>query len=635
MTEIIQIYSPSVLWHGGATESGKPDPVFSVDLHPNNVLATAGVDENLPPKGCVRLWKVNPQELIGQDDSKCKDNFLIEFSDHQHAVNVCRFSPCGLMLASASTRQIVVYTAKSVDAWRSLSQDDIREVERTFLRPSLDEIRDLAWSPDSTFLVAGSVDNKGEILRISSRDSVILNGHTSYVQGVAWDPLNQMVVTQSADRTVKVHQLKYRPGAMAKLAQRGHSVIKMHAGYDLADGVEPPELTAADFGVADETNPKSVKIEKKNLYADSTVPCFFRRPSFSPDGMLLITPTGVNRPMSNPNLGKEDFDPAPSGASSSGASGGSFCTHVYARDHLQSPVLSLVGLEDPSVAVRCSPVLYEFISLPDEQLPPTVFRGDYRMIFAVVTVTAVYIYDTQHPYPLARLGGLHLACINDATWSGDGDTLIVCSSDGYVTFVKFAPGSLGRPLATEKVPISVKNIHRCLYNYTPPPVETAPKRAPTKGVKENSPANVDVDDADAAGTLDVSEPKSLVKSCNSGSLGSPTVDHPTVDALPAAESNRKRITPTLVQTGSGNKNLNGNMSILAEVQVPRSPEDVLNAIASTSASISTGAGGPTANSKKRRITPMLVTSSILAAPPIGLNNTSSQVQPIENMQVDA
>jgi WD40 repeat protein len=40
---------------------------------------------------------------------------------------------------------------------------------------------------------------------VRDRNALGLRGHTSYVQGVAWDPLNQMVVTQSADRSCRVH----------------------------------------------------------------------------------------------------------------------------------------------------------------------------------------------------------------------------------------------------------------------------------------------------------------------------------------------------------------------------------------------------------------------------------------------
>jgi uncharacterized protein with WD repeat len=37
---------------------------------------------------------------------------LIDLADHQTAVNVARFSPCGKMLASASEKQIVVYVGE-------------------------------------------------------------------------------------------------------------------------------------------------------------------------------------------------------------------------------------------------------------------------------------------------------------------------------------------------------------------------------------------------------------------------------------------------------------------------------------------------------------------------------------------
>ena len=67
-----------------------------------------------------------------------------------------------------------------------------------------------------------------------------------------------------------------------------------------------------------------------------------------------------------------------------------------------------------------------------------------RYVFAVVTISSVLVYDTQHPHPIARIGGMHWASINDAAWTPDGMMLIVCSSDGYITFVRFAEGALGR-----------------------------------------------------------------------------------------------------------------------------------------------------------------------------------------------
>ena len=48
---------------------------------------------------------------------------------------------------------------------------------------------------------------QAEILRVDGREreAIPLTGHTNYVQGVAWDPLGEYVVTQSADRSVKLY----------------------------------------------------------------------------------------------------------------------------------------------------------------------------------------------------------------------------------------------------------------------------------------------------------------------------------------------------------------------------------------------------------------------------------------------
>ncbi|RYH27220.1 hypothetical protein EON65_13740 [archaeon] len=70
------------------------------------------------------------------------------------------------------------------------------------------EVYDLAWSPCTQYILVGSMDGKSEVIHIHKKDSIMLPNHTSYVQGVAWDPCNRILVTQSADRSVRVHQVR-------------------------------------------------------------------------------------------------------------------------------------------------------------------------------------------------------------------------------------------------------------------------------------------------------------------------------------------------------------------------------------------------------------------------------------------
>lgn len=143
------------------------------------------------------------------------------------------------MLASASNRQVVIYVVRDPSMWYHIA--DALPLDRIWLRPSLSEdIFDLQWSPDSSHVIIGAIDSKvrtlstnnnshsvfftsslilnswaimcvltlqAEILRITSRDSVLLPGHCSYIQGVTWDPRNEMVATQSSDRSCKIHMV--------------------------------------------------------------------------------------------------------------------------------------------------------------------------------------------------------------------------------------------------------------------------------------------------------------------------------------------------------------------------------------------------------------------------------------------
>ncbi|KII91598.1 hypothetical protein PLICRDRAFT_513912 [Plicaturopsis crispa FD-325 SS-3] len=78
-------------------------------------------------------------------------------------------------------------------------------------------------------------------------------------------------------------------------------------------------------------------------------------------------------------------------------------------------------------------------SKPSTPVPGSgsVFALPYRMLFAVVTMDTVTIYDTQQAGPVCMLTKLHYDEFTDMTWSPDGQCLILSSRDGYCTIVIF------------------------------------------------------------------------------------------------------------------------------------------------------------------------------------------------------
>ena len=108
----------------------------------------------------------------------------------------------------------------------------------------------------------------------------------------------------------------------------------------------------------------------------------------------------------------------------------------------------LPGLKTYATCIKFNPFLFEKTSdaskVPLLDLP-------YRMVFAVATTDQVVVYATDQQTPIAIVGNIHYATINDLAWSGN-DTLIACSSDGYCSIMTFKGGSLiGKRLPLEMI----------------------------------------------------------------------------------------------------------------------------------------------------------------------------------------
>uniref|UniRef100_A0A0E0APZ2 CAF-1 p60 homolog n=1 Tax=Oryza glumipatula TaxID=40148 RepID=A0A0E0APZ2_9ORYZ len=367
-------------WH-------EQQPVLTLDFHPvSRRLATGGSDHD------IKIW------VIASDDSDKKlptATYHSSLSSHSSAVNVLRFSPSGENLASgADGGGIIIWKLHSTDdgeAWK---------VQKTLLFHHKD-VLDLQWSQDGAFLVSASVDNSCIVWdAIKGSVQQKLEGHLHYVQGVAWDPLGQYIASLSSDRTCRIYANK--PQGKSKNTDRMNFVCQ-HT------------LVKAEHQNHDESKPPV----RAHLFHDETLPSFFRRLAWSPDGSFLVLPAGLCK------YSSEVINTA----------------YVMSRRDLSRPAIQLPGASKAIVAVRFCPVLFKLRGSQSD----CFFKLPYRVIFAVATLNSLYVYDTESVAPILIHAGLHYAAITDIAWSSDAKYLAVSSRDCFCTIIEFENEELGLP----------------------------------------------------------------------------------------------------------------------------------------------------------------------------------------------
>ncbi|GAB0131907.1 hypothetical protein EsDP_00000360 [Epichloe bromicola] len=571
-------------------------PVYSAHFEPagKGRLATAGGDNH------VRIWKVDC------DGTERKVDYLSTLSKHNQAVNVVRWAPKGETLASAGDDgNVILWVPSDVppSSFGGDTQDDKESWRAKHMcRSSGAEIYDLAWSPDGVHFIIGSMDNIARIYNANSGTLVRqIAEHSHYVQGVAWDPLNEYIATQSSDRSVHIYSLKTKDGQYTLSHDDKPPRLASHIKADLpprrisSSSPAPPEFghraqlsmieSATSVGspvpsapgtptsiplpmkppsvmshsrrssfssrrsaspaptlplpavMPMEASPKpQLGTKNASLYANETLTSFFRRLTFTPDGSLLLTPSGQYQTQ---HQAEKDAKPTYEVINT---------VYIYTRGGINKPPIAhLPGHKKPSVVVKCSPVLYTLRQTPpstkhitidtsgDEALPPLpdpveksptvasvmepppppasttsesgatpskalsvdtdastpgpkpAFALPYRMVYAVATQDSVLLYDTQQKTPICIVSNLHCATFTDLAWSSDGLTLIISSSDGFCSSLSFAVGELGESIRSESAPTKASSTANATASTTATSTQNTPTATPTTSFAPPSP----------------------------------------------------------------------------------------------------------------------------------------------------
>ncbi|XP_050293683.1 chromatin assembly factor 1 subunit B [Anthonomus grandis grandis] len=374
---------PEISWHN-------KEPVLSVDIYPDTGdfyrLASGGGDCH------VLIW-----QLTIAENGAVNQELISDLTRHQRAVNCVRWSPSGKYLASGDDdANIIIWHLKTDNI--PLLEGDTGDKEiwlvHKILRGHKEDVYDICWSIDESKILSGSVDNTA-ILWDTNKGKIdhILSDHKGFVQGVAWDPKNRLISTISTDRVCRI----FDP-----------------LGKQVKARIQKGKITSV---------PDSHFLKDKDCkyFHDDTFKSFFRRLQFSPDGSLLIVPSGQ---LETDNC-KNNIN----------------ATLVFTMDNFYCPSIILPIPKQSSTVVRCCPILYEL----REQGPDPIIKLPYRMVFAVGTDHDIILYDTQQTLPFARFQDIHYTRLTDLTWSQDGLLLIASSTDGFCSLITFELHELGVP----------------------------------------------------------------------------------------------------------------------------------------------------------------------------------------------
>lgn len=363
----MKVETPQILWNSEG-DTGKNAPLYSIAMQESgltengHVLATAG-NTNI-----INLWKISfesgdsSKELFHKDRKLMnKIDYMTSLIRHERPVNSVAFSPDGLHLATAGEAGNIILWSVPVSKrgngngkhfWSTIESE--KDLTVKIVSTHCEGVCDLSWSADSKRFMVGTIDSfvltfedKQYAHNAASPESqqkesewtlVFRNGeHSSFVQGVAYDPLGVYLASMGSDRTCRLFPRKIPPKSKKKVlrpsnckaseppAEHQQMVSQLLTEQKLEIGKTKriEKRTVA-------TDPETGAPTKQRLFVDeSTCESFFRRLSWTQDGAYLVTPAALWH-----NNEEEGESSSPS-----------FATYLFSRHRFDEPCKVLPGLD--------------------------------------------------------------------------------------------------------------------------------------------------------------------------------------------------------------------------------------------------------------------------------------------------
>ena len=255
------------------------------------------------------------------------------------------------------------------------------------------DVQDLGWSHDSSVLVSVGLDSKVVVWSGHTFEKLkTISNHQSHVKGITFDPANKYFATASDDRSVKIFRFT-PPG---------------------------PNSTAHD-------STQNFILEKTVMGPFSTSPLttYFRRCSWSPDGLHIAAANATNGPVNSVaiiNRGLWDGD------------------------------IHLIGHEGPVEVCAFSPRLFSKTPI----LNGVGGQNGQPAAFFVTVIAcggqdkSLSIWITCNSRPVLVAQDIALKAISDLAWSPDGMNLFLTSLDGSILAASFGEKDLGFSVSMEE-----------------------------------------------------------------------------------------------------------------------------------------------------------------------------------------